>query len=117
MSPPSTLLRGDPANNGLQVLFGTFAEAESKDFSEPLDDDECAEDYGYYSDSDLEEDEDSASSKETPKQRGPICARGHPFDPFCFPLADRKPAPICGEHKERLEKGKVIKIQDIAFIT
>ena len=82
---------------------------------EPLDDDECAEDYGYRSDSDLEEDEDSASSKETPKKMEPV--RGHLFDPFCFSFVDKKAGPIYGEHKECLEEGKVIKIQDIAFIT
>jgi hypothetical protein len=112
---PSTLLRGDPANDALQVLFGTFAEAGSKDFSEPLDGSECGEDYGYYSDSDLEEDDDSADSKESLNQTGP--ARGHPFDPFCFHFTDNKPTLICGEHKEELEKGKVIKVQDMAFIT
>ena len=93
------------------MLFGTFAEAESKNFSEHLDDTECAENYGYYSDSDLEEDEDSVS----PKASKP--ARGHPFDPFCFIPTDSKPTPACGEHKERLEKGKVIKVRDMAFIT
>ena len=108
-----TFLRDDPAHNTLGVLFGTFAEAESKDFSERLDDNECAENYGYYSDSDLEEDEDSVRSKKTLKQKEPT--RGHPFDPFCFPSTDDKP--IYGKHEERLEKGKVIKIQDMAFLT
>jgi len=98
-----------PIGDGLRVLFGTFAEAESKDFSERLDDTECAENYGYYPDSDLEEDEDSANSKEP--------ARGHPFDPFCFTPTDNKLTPPNGEYKENLEKGKVIKIQDMAFIT
>ena len=97
-------------NDGLRVLFGTFAEAESMDFSEPLDDTKCAANYGYYSDSDLE-DEDFANPK------APEPARGHPFDPFCFTSADNEPTPTCGEHKERLEKGKVIKIQDMALIT
>lgn len=113
--PSPIFLSGDPANDAPRVLFGTFAEAESKDFSESLDDGECAENYGYYSDSDLEEDESSADSKETVKQTRPV--RGHPFDPFCFPLTDDKPTPTCGEYKERLEKGKVIKIQDVALIT
>ena len=108
---PSTFLNGDPANDTLRVLFGTFAESESKDFSEPLDDTECAENYGYHSDSDLEEDEDSVGSKALPKH-----ARGHPFDPFCF-IPTEKPTPPRGEHKEHLDKGKVIKIQDMAFIT
>ena len=90
------------------MLFGTFAESESKDFSEPLGDAEYAENYGYHSDSDLEDDEDS----EAPKP-----ARGHPFDPFCFTTTDKKPTPSRREHEERLEKGKVIRIQDMALIT
>ena len=103
--------RGDPANDALRVLFGTFAEAESKDFSERLDDTECAENYGYHSDSDLEGDEDSTSQKALKP------ARGHPFDPFCFIPTDNEPVSARGEYKERVEKGKVIKIQDVAFIT
>lgn len=83
------------------MLFGSFAEAELKDFSECLDDTQCAENYGYSSDSDLE-DEDSANSK-APKPAGQP--------------TDNNPAPTCGEHKERLEKGKVIKIRDMAFVT
>ena len=93
------------------MLFGTFAEAESKDFSENLDETECAENYGYYSDSDLEEDEDFTGSK-SPKHTG-----GRPFNPFSFTSTDSKPTPARGEHKERVEKGKVIRIKDVAFIT
>ena len=93
------------------MLFGAFAEAESKDFSETLDDAECAENYGYYSDSDLEDDEESTSSK------APRHARGHPFDPFCFIPTNSEPTSACGEYKENHEKGKVIRIQDMAFIT
>jgi len=96
------------------VLFGTFAESESKDFSEPLHDADYAENYGYYPDSDLEEDEDFANSKVT-RQTG--STRGHFFDPFCFLPCDDNPVPACGEYKESLETGKVIKIQDMAFIT
>ena len=83
-------LRGDSGNNVLQVLFGAFAEAESKNCSESLDDDECADNYGYHSDSDLEEDEDSV---------------------------ENKPKPTYGEYTECLQKGKVVKIQDMAFVT
>ena len=104
-------------SNALQVLFGTFAEAESKDFSEPIDDGAPAEDYDYYSDSDLEEDEDITNSEERPKTMDPL--RGHPFGLFCFPFDDRKSTRTCGEHDERPEnlKGKVVRIQDVAFIT
>ena len=99
--------------NTHRVLFGQFGEAESKDFLEPLDDTECADDYGYHSDSDLEEDEDSVSPKEARKQTG--FSRGDLSDIFCFlPVEDE---PVCGEYEECLEKGKVIRIQDMAFIT
>lgn len=94
--------------NALQVLFGTFAEAESKDFSEPIDDGAPAEHYDYYSDSDLEEDEDITDSEERPKTMDLI--REHSFD-------DSKSTRTHDEHDERPEKGKVIRIQDIAFIT
>ena len=104
-------LGGDSANNALRVLFGTFAEAESRDFSEPLDSGEYAENYGYYSDSDLEK----GDLEDTPKETRPT--RGHPFDPFCFTLTDGKSTPAHGEYEERLGKGKVIKIQDMALIT
>ena len=112
---PSVFLRGDPGNNILRVLFGAFAEAESKNCSESFDDDECADNYGYHSDSDLEEDEDSVDSKEPPKQTGPV--RGHPFDPFCFSPAENESKPTYGEQTECFEKGKVVKIQDMAFVT
>ena len=73
------------------------------------------EDYNYCSDSDLEEDEQVAGPEEQPKGTAPL--RGHPFDPLCFSIGDDKPTRTCGEHEEGLEKGKVIKIQDVAFIT
>ena len=41
--------------------------------------------------------------------------RGHPFDPLCFPRADNKP--VHTEYKILLKKGKVIRIQDMGFIT
>ena len=101
-------------NNILRVLCGTFKEAESKDFSEPIDDNASGEDYGYYSDSDLEEDEDVANSEERPKETAPL--RGHPFDPLCFSV-DNESTHVYGEREERPVKGKVIPIQDVAFIT
>jgi hypothetical protein len=105
-----------PDANALRVLFGQFGEAESKDFSETLYDNESTEDYGYYSDSDLEEDEDFASSKsEALNHKRP--RGGHLSDPFSLPPVEHEPASTYGEFKERLEKGKVIKIRDMAFIT
>ena len=52
------------------MLFGNCAESQSKDFNEEaIDVQESAEDYGYSSDSDLEEDEDEkiASFKQKSK--------------------------------------------------
>lgn len=114
MSSPVSLTESK-ANDLLEVLSGTFAESESKDFSETTDESECAENYGYHSDSDIEDDDDAVNAGETLKKM--VTLRGHPFDPLCFPLSARKSIPTYGEHKERLEKGKVIKIQDMALIT
>lgn len=102
-------------NDVLRVLYGTFAESGPKDFSEPIDDDVSGGDYSYYSDSDLEEDEDVANSEERPKETVPL--RGHPFDPFCFSTGDDAPTRAYGERKESPEKGKIIKIKDVAFIS
>jgi hypothetical protein len=78
---------------------------------EDNDEEESAEDYGYLSDSDLEDDEDEkvASFKHTTK------SKVHPFDPFGVPGEDKKI--LCEEHEERVEKGKVVKIPDMAFVT
>ena len=96
----------------LKVLFGNFAESQSKDFSKEItDNDESAEDYGYLSDSDLEDDEDEnvALSKLTSKPKV------YPVDPFGIPDEDRKIH--CEEHEEHVEKGKVVNIPDMAFVT
>jgi len=80
------------------VLFGNFAEAQSKDFNqETIDEEESAEDYGYLSDSDLEDDDD---------MRVP---------PVAFPSQERKIP--CEEYEERIEKGKIVKIPDMALVT
>ena len=115
MSPPPTSLTDHTVNNALRVLFGTFGEAESKDFSDPIDDSLSAKDYNYYSDSDLEDDEDVADLEEIPKKTTPL--REHPSDPFRTSLDDDKSTHTYGERKERPEKGKIIKIEDVAFIT
>ncbi|KAF9778364.1 hypothetical protein BJ322DRAFT_495081 [Thelephora terrestris] len=110
----SSVLRTVPYFNDL--LFGKFGEAESKSFSEPLEDTESADDYGYCSDSDLEEDEDGSTSSKVAQGQTTL-ARGNGSDPFNFPPIENKPPPTCGEYQEHPEKGKVIKIQDMAFIT
>ena len=112
VSPP---LHSVPLARGLtasfKVLFGTFAESQSKDFKEEIDDEESAEDYGYLSDSDLEDDWDEkvTSFKRTSK------LKFYPFNPFEATSEDRKiPSE---EHEEHIEKGKVVKIPDIALVT
>lgn len=83
------------------VLFGKFTEAETRDFSE-TDGDEFAKDYGYSSDSDLEEDGDFESP-------GPVKVQKTSH-------SHKREAPY-GQYEESVQVGKVIRIQDIAFIT
>ena len=94
-------------NHRFKVLFGNFAESQSKDFKEAIDEGESAEDYGYVSDSDLEDDEDDKVAPPKLKARS--------SDPFAVPGENKKL--ICEEHEERVDKGKVVKIPDIAFVT
>lgn len=95
-----------------QVLFGGFAESQSKDFWDPIDEEEFAEDYGYLSDSDLEDDEDrevesSPRHTSTPEVHDPS-----------KPVTTADEGEVAFErHIERVEKGKVVKIPDIAFVT
>ena len=81
------------------MLFGNFAESQLKDFTkEAIDEvDESAEDYGYLSDSDLEDDEDEKVASVTV-------------------LDEDKNIP-CEQHEERVEKGKIVKIPDMAYVT
>ena len=92
------------------MLFGNFAESQSKDFSKETIDEESAEAYGYLSDSDLEDDEDEkvASFRHTSK------TKVHPFDPFGVPGEGRRT--FCEEHED-VGKGKIVKIPDMAFVT
>ena len=113
VSPPS---QSTPLTRSLTVVskarFGNSAGPQSKDISkDAIDDEEYAEDYGYLSDSDLEDDEDekTASSKHTRK------SKVHLFDPFVVPSGDRI-IPYEG-HEEHIENGKIIKIPDMAFVT
>ena len=98
------------------MLSGTYLESEPKDFSEPIDEDEQAENYGYYSDSDLEDDDDAvnAAGKVSKKTNPP---KSNSLDPFRLPAHDKKPAPVYGEWSESPGKGPIIKIHDIALIT
>ena len=97
-APPHSISAARPHTIIFEVLFGNFAEAQSKDFNkETIDEGESAEDYGYLSDSDLEDDDD---------MRAP---------PVVVPSEQREIP--CEEHEERIEKGKIVKIPDMAFVT
>ena len=116
-SPTRAPLADQTANNSLLVLSGTFTEADSRDFIEALDNNETAEDYGYYSDSDLEDDSDNI----VPSAKGPLRTaaplKDHPLDHPSSSAKDRKPPHTYGDYGERPQQGKVIKVQDVAFIT
>lgn len=93
----------------LKVLFGNFSESQTKDFKEEVDEEESAKNYGYLSDSDLEEDEDDRPSfKYTGK------SKGHSFDPFPAPGGENV---VYEKNDEHVGKGKVVIIPDMAFIT
>jgi len=103
--------RAEPHSIVFKVLFGDFAESQLKDFKEEIDEEESTEDYGYLSDSDLEDDEDErvALFKHSTK------SKPNPFDPLAISGEERKI--IWEEHEEHVDKGKVVKIPDIAFVT
>ena len=90
------------------MFFGDFAESQPKDFKDPIDE-EFAEDYGYFSDSDLEDDEDEKSwFKHASKPEVNL------FDPFEASSEDK----IDYErYEECVESGKIVKIPDVAFLT
>ena len=75
-----------------------------------VDEAEVAEDYGYSSDSDLEDDEDEKVSLFKQGGRG----KGQQFDPFAIPGEERV---VHEECEERVEKERVIRIPDVAFVT
>jgi hypothetical protein len=95
----------------LKVLFGSFAESHSRDFKEAIDEEEFTKDYEYLSDSDLEDDEDEKTASFKQKTR----SKAHPFNPFAIPGEDERI--LSEENEERVEKGKTVKIPDMAFVT
>ena len=68
------------------------------------------QEYGYLSDSDLEDYEDERPSSSKQKTKSEV----HPFDPFATPDDEKI---NCEGHVECVGKGKVVKIPDIAFVT
>lgn len=94
------------------MLFGNFTESQSKDFSkEAIGDGDYAEDYGYSSDSDLEDDEDEKVVSFNHAGGSKV----HPSGPSGVPGEGGKIP--CEECKEHVERGKVVKISDTAFVT
>ena len=92
-----------------------FAESKLKDFSEPIDESEHAENYGYHSDSDLEDDEDAVDAGKTTKKTAP--PGKHTPDLLLLPPVDETPVRTHGEWRDPSGKGVVIKIHDVGFIT
>ena len=77
---------------------------------EAIDQAAAAEDYGYSSDSDLEDDEDEKVSSFKQGGKG----KRQQFDPFAIPGEEKV---VYEECKERIEKERVIRIPDVAFVT
>lgn len=98
----------------LEVLFGNFAESQPKYFREAIDEEETAADYGYLSDSDLEDDEDErpAPLKHTSESK---VIKPEDFNLISVVLGTGRSG--CEEQEEWIEKGKVVKIPDIAVAT
>ena len=91
------------------VFCGDFAESQPSDFKDPIDEEEFADDYGYFSDSDLEDDED-----EKPLVKQGSKPEVHSFDPFVTTGEEKV---VYENYEEHVEKGKVVKISDVAFVT
>ena len=100
----------------VEVLSGTYAESEPRDFSEPIDEDEQANGYDYYSDSDLEDDDDAVNATGKALKK-PVSLKSNSLDPLGVSTNDKKSLPIYGEWDESSGKGMIVKIGDIAFIT
>ena len=105
------IILAEPHTILFEVLFGNFAEAQPRDFKEAIDREETTEDYGYSSDSDLEDDEDAKNTLFKEKTRPTF----HSSDPFVTPHEERRS--LSEGNEERIEEGKVAKIPDVAFVT
>ena len=102
-------------DNALQVLSGSFAEAGLKDFSEDIDDGEIAEDYSYYSDSDLEDDNHFVDSTEPSEGVAPLTKLS--LNPCSSSLGNDRSPHAYDERRKLPRQGKLTKIRDVAFIT
>lgn len=94
------------------MLFENSAKAKPEDFKkDAIDCGEHAVDYGYSSDSDLEDDEDEKVAPSNRKSK----SSAHLFNPY--KTSNENVKIPCEEHEEHTEGGRVVKIPDIAFIT
>ena len=98
----------------LQVLFGDFAEAQSRNFKEAINGEEFAEDYGYLSDSDLEDEKDNSSTPQKAVTEDMIQS-GAGLSSLAVGSNENKR--VCEDHEECIAQGKVVKIPDVAFVT
>jgi hypothetical protein len=93
------------------VLSGNFKESLLTDPKEAIDEEESAEHYGYLSDSDLEDDDDELK---VPAPKRVAKSNVQPSDSPETPGEDKTD---CEDGEECVEKLRVIKIQDTAFVT
>ena len=94
------IIQAEPHTIVFEVLFGNFAEAQSRNLGEAIDWEEITEDYGYLSDSDLEDNEDETNTS----FNGKIRLTFHSFDPFVTSREKRSLSEEC------IGEGKVVKI-------
>ena len=97
------------------MLFGDFVEARSRNFGEVIDEEDFAEDYGYSSDSDLEDEGDRSRVLQRTVTDGATLSEVQ--DPPDSPAISSGDKTVCEEYEERVERGKVVKIPDVAFVT
>ena len=99
----------EPRSVVLRMLHWALAESKLKGLGDGIDEEEFADDYGYLSDSDLEDDEDEEDAYKYTNR-----SNIYPYDPFLSPGADKV---VHERHDELARKGRVIKIPDMAFVT
>ena len=97
------------------MLFGDFTEARPRNFNGEVDEEDFADDYGYSSDSDLEDEEDQLRAlQHTPAEDATQSEVQDPSDSRAISSGDKT---VYEDHEECVEQGKVVKIPDVAFVT
>ena len=97
------------------MLFGDFAEARPRNFGEVIDEEDFAEDYGYSSDSDLEDEGDQLRALQHTLAED--ATQSEVQDSSDSPAISSGDKTVCEDHEERVEQGKVVRIPDVAFVT